>query len=407
VTRIGWWARGALVAVLALVALVGCASTAPGGGPEQALPAGFPAAAPGTASWAPWPSALHDARHSGAASTDGPRTGTVRWRRRLEGAVTPGPVVGADGTVYVSSNGGVLHALDPADGADRWTYDSGTVAGPLVGDLSVSPLVLPDRTVLFPAGDQLVALSPAGQRLWSERLPGTVTSPVTADGRRVYVGDTSGTVSAWDVTAVGEHRLAWRIDVGSTSYGSVVTGGDGRLYTTADSALLAIDDQGGAARLAWRADPGDDISEVSAGLGPDRTALLGTNGRFEWAYGRDGGAPLWRSPRVITYASPTVTASGLAYVADHAGLVHVLDVRTGAETTRYGPVGAQLWSSPVVDRAYRVYVAGQNGHAYGFTPDGRPLFDVDLGGPVDSYPALTADGALVVGSRNGFVTAIG
>ena len=234
-----------------------------------------------------------------------------------------------------------------------------------------------------------------------------MTSPVTVDGRRVYVGDTSGTVSAWDVPAVGEHRLAWRIGVGSTSYGSVVTGGGGRLYTTADSALVAIDDQGGAARLAWRADPEDDVSEVSAGLGPDGTALLGTNGRFEWAYGRGGGAPLWRSPRVITYASPTVTASGLAYVADHAGLVHVLDVRTGAETTRYGPVGAQLWSSPVVDRAYRVYVAGQNGHAYGFTPDGRPLFDVDLGAPVDSYPALTADGALVVGSRNGFVTAIG
>jgi len=190
VTRTGWWARGALVAVLSLV---GCASTAPGGGLEQALPAGFPAAAPGTSSWAPWPSALHDARHSGAATTDGPRTGTVRWRRRLEGAVTPGPVVGADGTVYVSSNGGVLHALDPADGADRWTYDSGTVVD---GDLSVSPLVLPDRTVLFPTGDQLVALSPAGQRLWSERLPGTVTSPVTVDGRRVYVADTSGTVSA-------------------------------------------------------------------------------------------------------------------------------------------------------------------------------------------------------------------
>jgi outer membrane protein assembly factor BamB len=313
-------------------------------------------------------------------------------------------VVGADGTVYISSNGGVLHALNPSDGADRWTYESGTVGG---GDLSVSPLVLPDRTVLFPSGDQLIALSPAGARLWSERLPGTATSPVTADGRRVYVGDTSGNVSAWDLPSAGAHHLAWRIDVGTTSYGSVVTGGDGRLYTTADSALVAIDDRGAGARLAWRSDPTDDITEVSAGLGPDGTALLGTNGRFEWAYGRAGGAPLWRSPRVITYASPTVTATGLAYVADHAGLVHVLDVRTGAETTRYGPLGAQIWSSPVVDRAYRVYVAGQNGHAYGFAPDGRALFDVDLGGPVDSYPALTGDGALVVGSRNGFVTAIG
>ena len=47
--------------------------------------------------------------------------------------------------------------------------------------------------------------------------------------------------------------------------------------------VVAIDDQGGAGHLAWRADPGDDITEVSAGLTPDGTALLGTNGKFEWA----------------------------------------------------------------------------------------------------------------------------
>ncbi|MGH3768537.1 MAG: hypothetical protein ACRDS0_15860 [Pseudonocardiaceae bacterium] len=49
--------------------------------------------------------------------------------------------------VYAASNGGVLHDLDPATGANRWTYDSGHTGG---GDLSVPPLVLPDRTVLWP-----------------------------------------------------------------------------------------------------------------------------------------------------------------------------------------------------------------------------------------------------------------
>jgi hypothetical protein len=252
----------------------------------------------------------------------------------------------------------------------------------------------------------LVALSAAGNVWWSENLPGTATSPVTADGKRVYVGDSSGTVSALDVSAGGAHQVAWRTDVGSTSYGSVVTDGHGRLYTTADSALVAIDDQGGAGHLAWRADPGDDITEVSAGLTPDGTALLGTNGKFEWAYRRDG-TPLWKSPRVITYSSPAVTASGLPTWLIHAGLVHVFDVRTGAETAKYGPVGTQIWSSTVVDRAYRVYFAGQNGRVYGFEAHGHRLFDVGLGGPVESYPALTAAGALIVGSRNGFVTAIG
>lgn len=389
-------ARKSAIAVLVLVLAAGCADTPP----ESSVFSGVP----GVASWTPWPSALHDARHSGSSSFDGPRTGTVRWRRKLEGAVTPGPVVAADGTVYASSNAGVLHALDPATGADRWTYDTGQQGD---GDLSSSPLVLPDGVLLVPtAGRELVALSPAGRHLWSETLSGEPTSPASTDGKRVYVGDSSGAVTALDVSSATAHQVAWIVRAGSVSYGSVVTDGGGRLYTTADSALVAIDDRGASASVAWRADPGDDITEVSAGLGADGTALLGTNGHREWAYHRDG-TPAWNAPRVITYSSPAVTATGLAYVADHAELVHVFDVHSGSEVARYGPVGAQIWSSTVVDRAYRVYLGGQNGHAYGFDAQGDRLFDVDLGGPIDGYPAITADGALIIGARDGVLAAIG
>lgn len=73
----------------------------------------------------------------------GPTAGAVRWQRHLEGAVTPGPVVGPDGTIYAASNGGVLHAINPSTGADRWIYDCGHTDPD--SDLSVSPLVLADR----------------------------------------------------------------------------------------------------------------------------------------------------------------------------------------------------------------------------------------------------------------------
>lgn len=43
----------------------------------------------------------------------------------------------------------------------------------------------------------------------------------------------------------------------------------------------------------------------------------------------------------------------------------------------------------------------------GVAPTGAVLFDVALGGPVDSYPALTADHALIVGDRDGDLVAIG
>ncbi|HEV7831055.1 MAG TPA: PQQ-binding-like beta-propeller repeat protein [Pseudonocardiaceae bacterium] len=352
----------------------------------------------------PWPAALHDSRHSGASTATGPKTGTVRWRRKLEGAVTAGPVIGQDGTIYAASNGGVLHALDAATGADRWTYDSGHTEG---GDLSISPLVLPDRTVLWPTpGAELVALSPTGTPLWSQPLPGQPTSPASVDGHRIYVGDLSGAVSALDVMGASGHRLVWTVHVGSVSYGSVVTDGTGRLYTTADTALIAIDHRGGVGTVAWRADPHDDITEVSAGLAGDGTALLGTNGGREWAYHRDG-RPAWNAPRIITYSSPAVTASGLAYVGDHAGRVHVFDIGNGSEATTYRVGPGQIWSSTVVDRTYRLYFASQDGHVFGVDSGGTLLFDLNLDAPIDSYPALSADGALIIGARNGILTSVG
>ncbi|GLZ48897.1 hypothetical protein Acsp06_50820 [Actinomycetospora sp. NBRC 106375] len=415
--------RVLLAVGLAAVVLVGCgapsspptpvppSSTLPAAAP----PAGgrllggppldpVPAAAAGTATWSPWPAALHDARHSSASSGDGPTTGTVRWRRRLGGAATGGPVVGRDGTVYTASNLGVLHALDPSTGADRWTYASGRRGG---SDLSTSALVMPNGTVVWgpPGRSELVGLSSAGSLLWTRPLPGRPTSPASVDGHRLYVGDTGGHVTALDVDR--GPRVAWTVAVGTTSYGSVVTDGSGRIYTTADSALIALDDRGATAGVAWRVEPRDDITEVSAGLAPDGTALLGTNGSREWAYRRDG-SPRWNTARVITYSSPAVTADGLAYVADHSGRVRVLDIADGAEVAGYQLSSPeQIWSSVAVDRAHRLYFATQDGHVLGAGPDGRVLFDVAVGDPVDSYPALTADGVLIVGDRGGDVVAIG
>jgi outer membrane protein assembly factor BamB len=334
----------------------------------------------------------------------GPTVGAVRWQRHLEGAVTPGPVVGPDGTIFAAANGGVLHAIDPSTGADRWTYDCGHSDPD--SDLSVSSLVLANGAVLWPTpGHELLALSPTGTKLWSQPLPGQPTSPASVDGRRIYVGDTSGVVTAIDLTNQNLATPVWTLKVGAISYGSVVVGVGGRLYTTADSSLIAIDDVGAQGHLSWRADPGDGITEVSAGLASDGTALLGTNGNHEWAY-RPDGRLLWHSPRVITYSSPSVTATGLAYVADHTGTVHVFGVRDGSQVAAYRFSPAQIWTAVVVDSSYRVYYGTQDGHAVGLNADGTKLFDVDLGAPVDSYPALTANATLIIGARNGTLSAI-
>lgn len=422
VRRRPWW--GAVLAV-ACSPLLGCAGAPSSAGPvtsvapvsttQPAPPWGARLAGTGlqpitttpTAipSWAPWPAALHDFRHSGASIVDGPTVGVPLWRRSLEGPVTPGPVVAPDGTIYAASNAGILHALDPATGADRWTFDSGQRVSD--NDLSTSPLVLADGTILWGAsGDRLIALSPAGTVVWTQPLGGAATSPTTADGHRVYVGDTSGGLAALDVSDA-RHQLVWTLRVGDSSFGSVVTDGAGRLYTTANSALIAVDDHGRSADIAWRADPNDGISEVSAGLAPDGTALLGTNGGREWAY-RPDGTLRWAVPRVITYSSPAVTADGLIYLADHSGQVQVLRQADGSRAADYRlDPPSQIWSSVAVDRAHRLYFGTQQGRVLGTSPDGRVMFNIDLAAPIDCYPALTSDHRLIIGARNGQLVAIG
>jgi outer membrane protein assembly factor BamB len=207
----------------------------------------------------------------------------------------------------------------------------------------------------------------------------------------------------------GAARPRATVKTDAQSYASVVTNGSGRVYTTSGSSLVAIDDHGATADIAWQADPHDGQVEVSPGLAPDGTAVLGTNGSDEWGYHPDGKLAWHTGSRATTYSSPAVTHSGLAYVGDHKGRVHVYDTRTGAELATYqiGPHITEIWSSTVVDKDYRVYFGGQNGHVYGVSPTGVVLFDVNLGAPVDAYPALIGDGALVIGASNGTLVAIG
>jgi outer membrane protein assembly factor BamB len=401
----GRYARLIAIATTGCVALAGACAPAPKTPPAASTRLRVPADPPGRASWAPWPAALHDARHSGASVSAGPTAGTLRWRRQLEGAVTPGPAIGPDGTIYAASNAGVLHALNPLTGQDVWTYDSGHTH--VDDDLSVSALVLAGGTVVWPTpGNELLGLSHTGVKLWSVKLPGQPTSPASIDGHRIYVGDTAGVVTALDITGNDPPQQVWAVKVGAVSYASVVISDAGRLYTTADSSLVAIDDTGAQGHIAWRADPGDNITEVSPGLAADGTVLLGTNGSHEWAY-RPDGTLRWRAPRVITYSSPSVTATGLAYVADHSGTVHVFRVSDGSEAATYRHSPAQIWTSTVVDASYHLYYGTQNGHVIGLDSTGTTLFDVDVGAPVDCYPALTADAHLIIGDRNGALVSFG
>ena len=193
--------------------------------------------------------ALFDSGHTATSSATGPAIGHVEWTRNLGGNITPGPVVGADGTIYVATNAGVLHALDSSTGADQWTFTGqGASTGP--ADLSTSPLVLPAVDVLWPGpGNSLYLLSSSGQLLWHHTFGAALTSPVQS-GSSVYVGTTGGDLVALDVGGPVP-QVRWQLSIGRSSYGSPVVAPDGEVVSTADNRLVAVRDRGTRGIVAW------------------------------------------------------------------------------------------------------------------------------------------------------------
>jgi outer membrane protein assembly factor BamB len=372
----------------------GCAS------PVAAHAAPTPAVGAEPPSWAVF---QHDARHSSTSDVTGPTTGTVRWTHKLEGGIEQSPVVGSDGSIYVASNGGVLHALDPASGQDRWTFDGG---GAYQDHFASGAALLPDGLIVWPGPrNTLFGLTAAGEQRWTLQFDSPLTAPALGPNDEVYQAETNGRLHALQVDGSGAREL-WVSDLGThdTLSGSPAVGLDGTIYQTVGNRIVALRERPGGADVLWHFDISSG-TEVSPAVGRNDVVLFGTNDNFEYGIDSSGGL-LWQYARnSLSFSSPAVTDSGLAYFGDHNGFMNVVDSETGCLVTRYQS-GGEVWTAPAIDNVGNVYFGTKSGHIEGFAFDGRKLFDVDAGTIVSSYPALTADGTLVIGSASGTLYAI-
>lgn len=385
---------GVLLAIAVL--LTGCAAADPPAPPGLKGIGDLPKPA------SAWPAAQYDARHSSGTPAVGPQHGTIAWTARIDGDLTPGPVIGTDGSVLQASHNGTLTAVDPATGKPRWTYDAGGGYG---SDLSTSPAVLASGVILWPGPDStLFALSAAGKPLWQERFSGEVLSPAVAGRNRVYVADLTGRLEALVVTGTA-HRVAWTLKLNSVDYGSPAVGPDGTITTATANALVAIHDTGSRGAIAWRF-PVKRMIEVSNGVSKDGVTVLGTNHDLEYGVDRDG-KQLWGIPLgANTYSSSAVRPDGTAYFADNAGRIRVVDAKTGKVRLLQHPAVEHAWTSVVADARGDFYWGTTTGHVYGYDRTGRQLFDRMIGGGTNSYPAIGADGTLYFGTTDGRLVAI-
>lgn len=219
------------------------------------------------------------------ALTDGGTSATKKWEFTANSDIFTSPALAADGTLYFGTvassptTPGVFYALTPsASGATlKWSFPLPAFTSAIDGQgngVSSSPALAPDGTIYFAAYDhKLYALNPAnGATKWSYPLGDEVraSSPAIAADGTVYIGVYDGFVYA--VTADGTLRRKY--PTAKTVRSSPVIAGNRLYFGSADAKLHAFDLGQSAATSAWpmfRANPqhtGRPSSEFAFALQP-------------------------------------------------------------------------------------------------------------------------------------------
>jgi outer membrane protein assembly factor BamB len=121
--------------------------------------------------------------------------GTLKWRASGHAEYPPGsaPAVGKDGTIYVNTSNGVLHAYTP-NGSFKWKFATPGI----VTDVPSSPAIAKDGTIYFGgageyqgSGGYFYALTPKGKLKWNYFAGcGQTAATIGGDGT-IYFGSDS------------------------------------------------------------------------------------------------------------------------------------------------------------------------------------------------------------------------
>lgn len=264
---------------------------------------------------ATWTQYRRDAGNTGATNTEIGRTpkGLI-WEYEPPTTLYSQPTIRSD-TVYVSTKGGHLIALDAATGDEQWTAATDS-------HLYYSPAVT-ENTVLDAGSGSLFAFDAAtGENKWEVNLTGQPTA-VTLDGDRVYVG-TSFSGDLYCVALDGE--TIWTRGSAASSYAPAVA--DGSLFFAHGSQVVALTDTG---ENDWSRDlganvvtpPAIDSDTLYVGRSDGMITALSTSGGVLWSYNTEQDKGLYEL---------AIGPSGII-ATDGTGTVHAFDDTSGQRWT--------------------------------------------------------------------------
>lgn len=371
----------------------------------------------------PWPMFHGGASHPGRSSSSGPRTPSLRWSTSLgtpcrqAGGVESSPVVTSSGLIIVGCRDGALRAVCLTNGSLAWTAPG---AG---GEIS-SPALGGDRVFIGQLAGSVAAFAVAtGLPLWRTPLPGPVwSSPTVGSDGGVFVGvegADSGTflgavVRLSEVTGA----VVWTLPTQAGVRASPAVW-SGRVFVGDYSGwMYGVD--GATGLPVWPAvqAAGDALRSSPAISADGSTLFVGSYDENIYALSTSSGAPLWqhKSGNWVE-SSPALAANGDPIIGGWD--THVLRLVAATGKTRWSvDVGAPVWSSPALSLGggagsiafigSQSVTGGANGTLWALDADsGALLWKWEADGSVESSPALTGDGGVVVGTWTGKLVCLG
>ena len=304
----------------------------PGPGPSGAPAIAWDVQRPGAFAFNTMP-LLRDGRvlvadDSGVIAALDEGTGSTIWAFDAGSAIRSSPVLFWD-TVAVGTDSGDVLAVRVADKIEAWrTTLDGT---------PVSASILVAEGVLYAGteGGRLHALDPAtGDVSWSVEVGGAITRGVAYDDGVVYVGGTGGHVLAFDAVT---HQPRWRVELGAGEVGTPAVGGGrvliarGLLEPDPPHDLVALDVGTGA--IDWTfASPAGGQTHLAV-LAPQTTYAYAEDGSLS-ALDPATGAVRWAATTGAAIGSPPALVGNTLYVACDDRTVRALDAGTGDELWR-------------------------------------------------------------------------
>ena len=281
----------------------------------------------------------------------------------------------AEGTVYVSTQDGVVVALDLETGEVSWQ-------SALADEVSGSPTIWDGTLYVVTAGTDLHALDAlTGAEQWASKLPDRIStqSPTVVDGVIYYPGD-SGSVNALDAS---NGTSLWQSEPFSAH--RVAAYGDGRLYIpTLDGTLAVVAASDGI--LIWRTDPlpGEAFNPVVT----DEAVILAVFGVSTQSLDPATGEVQWSLNTPALQSSPHAGGSTLYLNFDGEGTYNAVDLQTGEVMATGEAAGAGSTAAIVGDV---LFVSGVSGpvRAFGLGGDGAPK-EVQGTVPETAYVATPA-----------------